>query len=576
MHYNRVPSYYWRDRLMKLRYGGLNAVQTYVPWNFHEPFPGVYDFEGDHDLVKFISIAQEVGLLVILRAGPYICGEWEMGGFPSWLLRDQNILLRSSDSNYLDAVDKWMNKLLPLVKPLLYENGGPVITVQVENEYGSYTTCDANYLEHLETLFRKNLGPNVILFTTDGPGLLKCGTISSLYATVDFGITDNPEQYFNSQRQYEPHGPLVNSEFYTGWLDHWGQPHQTRSAVQVADSLDKILQLNASVNMYMFEGGTNFAFWNGANAGSSNYLPQPTSYDYDAPLNERGELTDKFYLIRDVIKKYIPVPSSPPPVTNTSLYNNGSVCFKYYANLFDSSNIFTKQVIADHPLTFEEMEQNYGFMLYTTVNDIVPSESTVTLTVGEVHDRASIYWNKERVGIITRNAGIFLNQSISFNVTKNYKGSIAILVENMGRINYGSLINDRKGILNGVYLNGIEILHWKSSSLPLNNTNELKFNIIGDSNPPQSSVFFQGTFTIGEGVIINDTYLDMTNWQKGVAFINDFNLGRYWPVAGPQKTLYVPASVIKSGVNKIVLFEIDSAPSHDPVIQLVTKPIWFN
>ena len=213
MHYSRVPSYYWKDRLSKMYYSGLNAVQTYVPWNFHEPYPGVYNFDGDHDLVTFLKTAQDVGLLVILRAGPYICGEWEMGGLPSWTLRNNPPpTLRSSDPNYLSLVDAWMSKLLPLVKPLLYENGGPVITVQVENEYGSYYTCDQNYMKHLESTFRQYLGPNVVLFTTDGAGdgFLKCGTIPSLYATVDFGATNNPEGLFAYQRKYEPKGPLVN------------------------------------------------------------------------------------------------------------------------------------------------------------------------------------------------------------------------------------------------------------------------------------------------------------------------------------------------------------------------------
>ena len=204
---------------------GLNAVQVYVPWNFHELEPGLYDFEGDKDLVGFIQMAQEIGLLVILRAGPYICGEWDMGGLPSWLLRNKPIVLRTSDPVYLQNVDTWMAHLLPMIKPLLYENGGPIITVQVENEYGSYFVCDKDYMEHLEKTFRQYLGPNVVLFTTDGAAdyYLRCGTLSSLYATVDFGITSNPEQTL-VQRDYEPHGPLVNSEFYTGWLDYWGIP----------------------------------------------------------------------------------------------------------------------------------------------------------------------------------------------------------------------------------------------------------------------------------------------------------------------------------------------------------------
>lgn len=576
MHYSRVPSYYWRDRLSKMYYAGLNAVQTYVPWNFHEPFPaGVYNFDGDHDLAGFLKTAQDVGLLVILRAGPYICGEWEMGGFPSWTLRNQPPpTLRSSDPSYLSLVDAWMGKLLPLVKPLLYENGGPIIMVQVENEYGSFYTCDQNYMKHLESTFRQYLGPNVVLFTTDGAGdgYLKCGTIPSLYATVDFGATDNPEGYFAFQRKYEPKGPLVNSEFYTGWLDHWGQPHQTRNGNQIASSLDKILALNASVNMYMFEGGTNFGFWNGANCGGQSYQPQPTSYDYDAPLNERGEMTDKFGLLRSVIKKYLPVPSIPPIESDVSVYGDesGHIYYNQYADLFESLKVLgTKQTTADRPLTFEDMKQDFGFILYTSVDDITLSSSQVTLTIDELHDRANIYWNKQLVGALLRSAGLTKNMSISFNVTSS-KGSLAILVENMGRVNYGSYIADKKGILNGVYLNGDEVLHWTTTSLPLNNTNELQFIEVGSTTPPTSAVFYKTSFSI-DGSSPNDTYLLTDQWTKGVAIVNDFNLGRYWPVKGPQKTLYVPASVLKKGTNEVVLFEVDSAPNKGST-QFVNKP----
>ena len=577
MHYSRVPSYYWKDRLLKLRYAGLNAVQTYVPWNFHEPFPGVYNFEGDHDLVGFLKTAQDVGLLVILRAGPYICGEWEMGGLPSWLLRGERVpILRSSDYGYLSLVNTWMKKLLPLVKPLLYENGGPVITVQVENEYGSYYVCDTKYMESLAAIFVQNLGTTVVLFTTDGAGndeYLECGTVLSLYATVDFGPTSNPEALFAYQRKCEPKGPLVNSEFYTGWLDHWGEPHQRRDGKQIADSLDKILALNASVNLYMFEGGTNFAFWNGANSGGSSYQPQPTSYDYDAPLNERGEMTDKFGLIRSVIQKYLPVPSTPPASTDVSIYGDesGNVYYTCYADLFESLQaIGTKQSVSDRPLTFEDMEQDYGFILYTPVNDTLQlSSNEATIVLGELHDRASIYWNRGLVGTLLRSAGKAGNLSLSFNVS-SVKGSLAILVENMGRVNYGSYLPDKKGILNGVYLNGDEVKHWTTTSLPLNNTDKLQFKEVTSGARPSSAVFYKASFSINGSP--NDTYLQTNEWKKGVAFINNVNLGRYWPAVGPQKTLYVPATALKEGLNDIILFEIDAAPADKASSQFVYKP----
>ena len=394
-----------------MKAAGLNAVQTYIPWNFHNPFPGVYRFDGDYDIVQFLKTAQELELLVLLRAGPYICAEWEMGGFPSWLLRNTSIVLRSSDAGYLKHVDDWYSVLFPKMKPLLYENGGPIIMVQVENEYGSYYTCDKNYLKHLETTFRKYLGEKVVLFTTDGDGdgYLKCGTLTpDLYATVDFGITMHPN--FAPQRQYEAHGPLVNSEFYTGWLDHWGQPHQRRDGTQLADSLDVLLKMNASVNMYMFEGGTNFGFWNGANAGGSSYSPQPTSYDYDAPLSEAGDPNGKFTLVRNVIQKYQSVPTSIPPATPKAAY--GKVAMKGFLNFFESGiGLFEHQGIK----TFEEVGHDYGFMLYECKN--ISISSSLSIVISELHDRASIYWNYEYKGVIMRQGQVSGNITFVVNAS---------------------------------------------------------------------------------------------------------------------------------------------------------------
>ena len=542
-----------------MKAAGLNAVQTYIPWNFHNPFPGIYNFEGDHDVVEFLRAAQNANLLVILRAGPYVCGEWEMGGLPSWLLRNTSMVLRSSDAGYLKQVDQWYSELLPKIKPLLYENGGSVIMVQVENEYGSYFTCDKNYLKHLEATFRHYLGQNIVLFTTDGDGdgYLKCGTlVPDLYATVDFGVTTRPN--FDPQRQYEPHGPLVNSEFYTGWLDHWGEAHQRRDGTQLANSLDILLGMNASVNMYMFEGGTNFGFWNGANAGGNNYSPQPTSYDYDAPLSEAGDPTAKFTLVRNVIKKYQPVPSVIPPARPKTAY--GKVSMKQYLNLFDSGIS-----LGNYPgiNTFEQLSQDYGFMLYECQN--VTVTSSLSLVVSELHDRASIYWNNEYKGVILRQGQVAGNITFQVNTSTPGSGALVLLVENMGRINYGSHINDQKGIIGGLFASDNPITGCTSSPVPLNNTDSLKpdsFVQIGKQSPPKTAVFFKGSFDAGKNP--NDTFLSLNNWSKGVVFINNFNLGRYWPAKGPQKTLYVPVNVLKPSLNEVLIFEIDSAPCQPP------------
>ena len=585
MHYSRVPSFYWRDRLEKMAAAGLNAVQTYVPWNFHETDKGIVDFDGDKDIVKFIQTAQDVGLLVILRAGPYICAEWDMGGLPAWLLRNRSMVLRSSDPTYLMYVDLWYSVLLPMMKPLLYENGGPIITVQVENEYGSYDTCDNAYLSHLHDTFRKYLGKTVVLFTTDGAStsLLKCGTDTSLfYATVDFGITSNPSQNFQAQRAVEPHGPLVNSEFYTGWLDHWGEAHSRSDTKAVADSLDAILKLNASINMYMFIGGTNFGFWNGANGGStSQYLPQPTSYDYDAPLTEAGDPWEKYMAIRDVIKKYNPVPDHIPPATQKTAY--GKVQADKYNTLSNSPNLIHRSIGGDNPICMEVLTQAYGFINYTNVFSPTPGKTTGKLTISGLRDRAIVYLDAVKQGILERTKGEDEDLSLDLTLPNSVPASgvrLSIIVENMGRINFGSLLNDSKGILGTVSLDGAPLTKdWLSQAIPLNNTEFYPLFIPIDKKKtnmlPDSTAFYHFSFSIDGKA--NDTYLDVDNWTKGIAIVNNFNIGRYWPHRGPQKTLYVPANVLQSNAcNEIVLFEIDSAPCSADfskcVINLTNKP----
>ena len=575
MHYSRVPSFYWKDRLTKMYAAGLNAVQTYVPWNFHESSPGEYNFEGDHDVVRFIQTAQEVGLLVILRPGPYICAEWDMGGLPSWLLTHKGIVLRSSDPTYLTLVDEWLSVLLPKMKPLLYENGGPIITVQVENEYGSYFACDHEYMQHLADTFRKYLGPNVVLFTTDpsSENALKCGSLPSLYATVDFGTHQDVEASFKVQRMFEPKGPLVNSEMYTGWMDVWGKPHQTVNTSQVISTLDEILKLNASVNMYMFEGGTNFEFWNGANS-LPYYLPVPTSYDYDAPLSEAGDPTGKYMAIRELLNEYTHVPNDIPPATSKAAY--GKVMMHSTGSFFDNIRSAPAQT-SEQPLSFETLGHSFGFVVYTA-NVSIPANTPFCLILGDLRDRASVYLGEKNsnpwyAGVLMRQYQEPHNFTTCITGQEDETDQLQILVENMGRINYGPLINDSKGILNGVYYSEnstapTPITDWTSQPVPLGNFKLSDLHPLNKQQTvPITTAFFAGDFTI-QGTP-KDTFLNVSNWSKGVAFMNGFNLGRYWPVKGPQKTLYVPANVLVSGPepNILILLEIDSAPCQPPFDQ---------
>ncbi|XP_062502791.1 beta-galactosidase-like isoform X2 [Corticium candelabrum] len=566
-HYFRVPSAYWKDRLLKMRAAGLNAVQTYVAWNVHEEDEGKFNFAGNADLEEFLRLSNEVGLVVILRAGPYICGEWESGGFPGWLSKNPHIKLRSSDPNYLSAVDTYMAQLLPRVRPLLYENGGPVIMVQVENEYGSFPTCDKKYLEHLEQLFRGYLGSSAILFTTDGPstGLLRCGTLDSLFSTVDFGPGTNVNSAFNAMRLYQQHGPLVNSEYYTGWLDHWGGSHAHRSDESVAATLDEILHVGASVNMYMFEGGTNFAFMNGANYGGHKTASQPTSYDYNAPLSEAGDPRSKLTAIRNVISKYYNVSGPVPPALPKFAY--GDVKFTQAVYLLDALDQLTPggPVTSYYPLTMEQLGQNYGFVLYRgiTHESISQPADEIVVELSYLHDRATVLLNREHVVTVEG----MIDEPVSFDVYFGHK-TLDFLVENTGRINYGALIGDRKGIVGNVTYEVKTMTNWSMWSIPLKNVSELP--LVPLTSPTMEiPKFFQGTFQVPANMTPEDTFLSLHGWNKGQAFINDFNLGRYWPVAGPQKTLYVPATVLKPHpqLNVLVILELIESPCGNDLSQ---------
>lgn len=579
IHYSRIPRIYWKDRLLKMYMAGLNAIQTYIPWNYHEESPGQYNFSGERDLQYFLQLAQDIGLSVILRPGPYICAEWEMGGLPAWLLSKKDIVLRSSDKDYLSAVDTWMGKLLPMMKPFLYQNGGPIITVQVENEYGSYFACDYNYLRHLTQLFRLYLGNEVVLFTTDGGsvGFLKCGSIQGLYATVDFGPGANVTAAFEAQRHAEPHGPLVNSEFYTGWLDHWGSHHSVVSADAVAKTLNEILLKGANVNLYMFIGGTNFGYWNGAN---EPYDAQPTSYDYDAPLTEAGDLTKKYFAIQNVIKMYRKIPEGPiPPSTPKFAY--GTVPLHKLETVTDALEklSYSGPVKSMYPLTFIDLNQALGYVLYRTTLPFNCSKPTpLSSPLNGVHDRAYVSVDGVAMGTLER------QKTLTINITGNTGSQVDILVENMGRINYGRGINDFKGLVSNMTLGADVLTGWTMYSLNIDLavTQGLLGRSVSSDPPPSAKpslpTFYGGSFVIPDGIpdLPQDTYVKLPNWTKGQIWINGFNLGRFWPARGPQVTLFVPCNILSTAApNNITVLELETAPcSNGPcTVEFTNTPI---
>uniref|UniRef100_A0A8C4JKR5 Beta-galactosidase n=1 Tax=Dromaius novaehollandiae TaxID=8790 RepID=A0A8C4JKR5_DRONO len=555
IHYSRIPRYYWKDRLLKMKMAGLDAIQTYVPWNYHESQTGIYNFSGDRDLEYFLQLANETGMLVILRAGPYICAEWDMGGLPAWLLEKESIVLRSSDSDYLAAVGKWMSVLLPKMKPHLYQNGGPIIMVQVENEYGSYFACDYDYLRYLQKLFRQHLGDEVVLFTTDGASkwYLKCGALQGLYATVDFAPGGNVTASFLAQRSSEPTGPLVNSEFYTGWLDHWGHRHSVVPTQTIAKTLNEILACGANVNLYMFIGGTNFAYWNGANMP---YMPQPTSYDYDAPLSEAGDLTEKYFALREVIGMV------------------GTV-----VEVLDKLSP-AGPVKSTYPLTFVQLKQYFGFVLYRTMLPKNCTEPTqLSSPLNGVHDRAYVSVDGVPQGVLER------GESLTINITGKAGANLDILVENMGRVNFGRYNNDFKGLVSNLTLDQDILVEWEIYPLDIdgavnhdiNGQPEQLERSVGNPSSYEAPTFYTGRLSIPGGIpdLPQDTYIKFPGWTKGQIWINGFNLGRYWPARGPQLTLFVPSNILVSSVpNNITVLELENSPCSTQTceVEFVDRP----
>ncbi|GCE45444.1 beta-galactosidase [Thermosporothrix hazakensis] len=543
LHYFRVPPEYWDDRLHKLRAMGLNTVETYVAWNLHEPRPGEFDFSGGLDLARFIQKAAEQGLYVLLRPGPYICAEWEFGGLPAWLLKDPGMRLRCYYRPYLEAVDRFFDALLPQVTPLQITHGGPILAMQVENEYGSYGN-DKRYLTYLAEGLRRR-GVDVLLFTSDGPSdwMMQGGTLPDVFKTANFG--SRAEEAFRVLRQYQPEGPLMCMEYWNGWFDHWGEPHHTREPQDAAASLDEILQQGASVNIYMFHGGTNFGFMSGANLDiwSGQYQPTVTSYDYDSPLDEAGDPTPKYYAFREVLGKYTELPDIDiEPSPKQAL---GTVELTERASLFSSLDRLSRPVWSATPEPMEYFDQQHGFILYRTqlAGPLVEN----VLSIRGLHDRALVFVNGTSLGVLERSP-----ETQTLPLAVGPEGvTLDILVENMGRVNYGPDLLDRKGITGHVMLGQQFLYDWTIYPLPLEKLDGLDFTPAA-SEGQNEPTFYRATFEVQEQ---KDTFLALPGWTKGVCWLNGRNLGRYWE-RGPQKTLYVPGPFLKPGLNELIVFEL--------------------
>ncbi|XP_025209007.1 beta-galactosidase-like [Melanaphis sacchari] len=577
LHYFRIPKLYWKDRIQKIKAAGLNAITTYVEWSLHEPFPGIYNFEGMADLEYFIKLIQDEGMYLLLRPGPYICAERDFGGFPYWILNvTPKRSLRTNDSSFKKYVSKWFSVLMPKVQPYLYGNGGNIIMVQVENEYGSYYACDSDYKLWLRDLFKGYVENKALLYTVDmcQQSSFDCGSIPEVYATVDFGISKNASECFNLMKKFQKGGPPVNSEFYPGWLAHWQEPHPKVNSSDVVRQMKSMLSMNASFSFYMFHGGTNFGFTSGANTNDTNenigYIPQLTSYDYDAPLTEAGDLTEKYFKIKQTLDnaKYSGTNDTLPTQMLKAAY--GVYYLQPLVSIFETVTHRIEPVSSVAPITFEDMDINTGFVMYETILLNNKFQNPVNLTVNSVRDRAIIYLDQVQVGTMNR---LKANTTILLNINNNSAQKLSILIENQGRINYGDFMEDRKGILGDVILENTKLGPWKMIAHPLNETSWL--SSIKPVENVQVPAFYKTQFSLPENYTNTlDTYLDTSGWTKGVVFLNDKNLGRYWPLAGPQVTLYVPATFLKPppNINTLVMFELENAPQ-DLAIKFVDKPI---
>jgi beta-galactosidase len=537
MHYARIPREYWRDRLAKARAMGLNTISTYVFWNLHEPRPGVFDFTGQLDVAAYIRTAQEVGLHVVLRPGPYVCSEWDLGGLPAWLLADPAIVVRGTDARFMSAARRYLDRLGEELAPLQAGRGGPIIAVQVENEYGSFDN-DHEYMREIRDAIMHAGFTDALLYTADGPGQLEAGTLPDLPAVVNFGPGEAAKA-FDALTRFRPGAPRMAGEYWAGWFDQWGHGHQTTDRALEARELAQMLAAGDSVNLYMYHGGTTFGFMNGANVGGedSPYEPQTTSYDYDAALDESGRPTPKYFAFRDVIAKHLgtplpSVPESPAPIAVPSF------------NLQERADPFEHlpaPVTADTPKSMEALGQSYGYVLYRTH---VSGPVHGVLALADLRDYAVVLIDGTPAGTLDRR----LKQDRLTIDVREAGARLDVLVENTGRINFRkALRSERKGIA-GASVDGRALTGWQMYPLPLSDVSSLRFTRSAGRGP----AFYRGSFTVAQPA---DTFLDLRGWTKGTAWVNGHHLGRYWRI-GPQQTLYVPGPWLKPGRNDVVLFEL--------------------
>ncbi|WP_434350166.1 glycoside hydrolase family 35 protein [Streptococcus sp. KHUD_014] len=562
IHYFRIPEEDWYHSLYNLKALGFNTVETYVAWNLHEPTEGNFNFEGNLNIDKFLQTAQDLGLYAIVRPSPFICAEWEFGGLPAWLL-NKDMRIRSSDPAYVEMVGHYYDHLLPRLVSRLLDNGGNILMMQVENEYGSYGE-DKTYLREIRRLMEER-SVTCPLFTSDGPwrATLKAGTLieDDLFVTGNFGSKAN-FNFSQMQEFFDEYGkkwPLMCMEFWDGWFNRWKEPVITRDAEELAEAVHEVLE-QGSINLYMFHGGTNFGFMNGCSARGTIDLPQVTSYDYDALLNEAGNPTAKYMAVKEMMATYYPeYPQLEPLYKESMEVENIPLVEK--VSLFETLDSLTSPTESLYPKKMEELGQSYGYLLYRTEASWDAEEERIRIIDGR--DRAQLFVDGKWVATQYQTE---IGEDIFYQGEKKALSRFDILIENMGRVNYGhKLLADtqRKGIRTGVCKDLHFMLNWEHYPLPLDNPEKIDFSKGWTEGQP---AFYAYDFEVKES---KDTYLELSEFGKGIAYVNGRNLGRFWNV-GPTLSLYIPHSYLKEGANRIIIFETEG--DYKEHIHLIRKP----
>lgn len=554
LHYPRIPRPYWEHRIKMCRALGMNTICLYVFWNIHEQREGEFNFTGQNDIAAFCRLAQKNGMYVIVRPGPYVCAEWEMGGLPWWLLKKKDIRLREQDPYFMDRVSKFMAKVGEQLAPLTIQNGGPIIMVQVENEYGSYGE-DKAYVSAIRDIVRQSGFDKVTLFQCDWASNFTRNGLDDLVWTMNFGTGSDIDSQFSRLRELRPESPLMCSEFWSGWFDKWGARHETRPASAMVAGIDEMLSKGISFSLYMTHGGTSFGHWAGAN--SPGFAPDVTSYDYDAPINEYGQATPKYYELRRTMEKYSDkrLPSVPKPAAG--LINIPRFSLNEYAPLVFGTD---SMCVARSPLTFEELDMGWGTVIYSTSLPEINTPST--LAMKDAHDYAMVYVDGRYIGRTDR-----VRNETTVSLPPVSRGSrLDIVVEGMGRINFGRAIKDFKGLTGEVTImaniDGDDVTwklnDWTMRTLPDSYNHTLRaFTRCNDGASmglklDSRAGYYRGFFNLKK---TGDTFINMETWGKGLVYVNGHAIGRFWSI-GPQQTLYVPGCWLKKGRNEIVVLDV--------------------